>query len=98
MDEFNALIFAADQETDHLKVYQGNFAQVQNFTLTAINHCRLNVAYMARLNPASQSQSGHASIGIFFNLKHLVPTFQLNKPIHRFSYPTLVHSELLQDK
>src|SRR5215471_2641785 len=42
LNQFNALIFAANQEPNHHEVHQSDFAQVQNLTFAAIPNCRLN--------------------------------------------------------
>jgi len=67
LNQFNALIFATNQETNRHEVHQSDFAQVQHFTVAATTHCRLNRGDMVRLNPTAQPQSGHTSMAILFN-------------------------------
>ena len=73
LDEFNAFIFAANQEPNHPEIHQGDFAQIQNSVSAAITHCRSNAGDKVRLNSADQSQSGYASIAVFLNPEHLLP-------------------------
>jgi hypothetical protein len=70
LDEFDALIFAANKEPNHLKIHEGDFAQIQDFVCAAITHCRSNAGDKVRLNSADQPQSGHASITVFLNPQH----------------------------
>src|ERR1700757_2349419 len=61
LDQFNAVVFAANQEPYYLQVHQGDFAEVQNFTLAIFVHRRLNRGDVVRLNPSTQSQPLYAS-------------------------------------
>jgi hypothetical protein len=72
LDEFNAFIFAANQEPNHPEIHQGDFAQIQNSVSAATTHCRSNAGDKVRLNSPDQPQSGHASIRVFLNPQHLV--------------------------
>ena len=68
LNQFNALIFTANQKSNHPEVHQGDFAQVEDFTLAAITQVRSYAREIIRLNPAAQPQPDHAATAIFFNL------------------------------
>src|SRR5215471_17356180 len=53
LNQFNALIFAANQETNRIQVHQCDFAHVQNLALAAIIDCRTDAAEKVRLNPSA---------------------------------------------
>lgn len=70
LHQLNALVFAPDQEPNHRNVHQGDLAQVQDFTCTAVIYCRSDAGDTIRLNAAAQPQPADASIGVFFNSQH----------------------------
>src|SRR5215470_566009 len=71
LHQFNALVFASDQELNHPEVHERDLAQVQDFACAAVIHFRSDVCYMIRANPAAQPQLSHASTTVFFNPQHL---------------------------
>ena len=64
--QFNALLFAANQEINCRHVHQGDLAQFQDFARAAAVHCRSNAGDAIRLNATAEQQPSDASVGLFF--------------------------------
>jgi hypothetical protein len=54
LSQLNARVFAFDQESNCIEVYQRDLAQIQSFWRTAITHCRPDAGDVIRLNPAAE--------------------------------------------
>lgn len=52
--QFNALVFASDQEPNHHDVHQRDLAEIQNYACAPVIHCRSNAVDTSRLNTAAQ--------------------------------------------
>src|SRR5260221_14450234 len=68
--QFNALLFAANQEPNHRYVHQCDLAQVQDFARATVVHFRSNAGDTIRLDAAAEEESRDASVAEFFNPQH----------------------------
>jgi hypothetical protein len=72
LDDFDALILATDQKTDHPDVYQGDLAQIQNFACAAFTQSGANAGDQVRLKSADQAQFRLSSVAVFLHPEHFV--------------------------
>jgi hypothetical protein len=54
LSQLHARVFAFDQESDGIEVYQRDLAQIQSFWRTAITHCQPEASDVIRLDPAAE--------------------------------------------
>lgn len=72
MREYNALVFATDEESNRTSVHQGDFAQIEYFASASV-HRLSNARDAIRLNAADQPEIRDTAIGVSFNPEHFVP-------------------------
>jgi len=70
LDQFDTLVFAADQETNYFEIDESNFAQIQSLKRAAITHYRSDELDKVRAKSAAQPQPFGAPVELFFNLQH----------------------------
>jgi hypothetical protein len=70
--QFNALVFASDEEANHTEVHQGDFAEVEYFAGVPVLHCLSNAIDTIRLNASDQPEIRDAAIGILFQPEHFM--------------------------
>ena len=70
INQFDALIFTATQESNDLKINQGDLAKVQNFASATVTHYGPNEHDEIRTKAAAQLEPCGASFGLFFDPQH----------------------------
>lgn len=80
MNELNALIFAANQESNHLQVHQRDLTQIDGFARASVVHLASDARDLVRLDSTAESQSAYTSATVFFNLQHVVFTVRSHQP------------------